>query len=175
MKYGEIKYCDIANGPGVRTSLFVSGCTHHCKNCFNPQTWDFGFGEEFTEKEAEKILESLEPAYISGFTVLGGEPMEPENQKGILPLMKRVRETYPDKNIWIYSGYIFDTEIIGKMLDNVPETRKILELTDVIVDGRFVEELKSLALKFRGSSNQRVIDVQKSLREGRTVLVEGLV
>lgn len=173
MNYGEIKYCDIANGPGVRTSLFVSGCTHHCKNCFNSQTWDFSFGKAFTEKEEEAILNSLSQGYISGLTLLGGEPLEPENQKGILPLLRKVREKYPEKSIWIYSGYLFDKEIVGKMLDTVPETREILELTDVIVDGRFVEELKSLSLKFRGSSNQRIIDVKKSLETGETVLAEG--
>ena len=173
MNYGEIKYFDIANGPGVRTSLFVSGCTHHCKNCFNSQTWDFNFGSPFTEKEENEILDSLKPEYVTGFTLLGGEPFEPENQKGVLPLLKKMKEKYPEKSIWIYSGYLFDKEIIGRMLDTVPETREILELTDVIVDGRFVEELKNLSLKFKGSSNQRTIDVQKSLKTGEVVLVEG--
>lgn len=169
MNYGEIKYCDIANGPGVRTSLFVSGCTHHCKNCFNPQTWDFNYGKEFTEKEIQEILDSLEPDYISGITILGGEPLEPQNQKGVLELLKKVRQVYPEKNVWIYSGYLFDKEIVGKMIDTISETREILELTDVIVDGRFVEELKSLSLVFRGSSNQRIIDVKASLEKGEIV------
>ncbi|MGN0164688.1 MAG: anaerobic ribonucleoside-triphosphate reductase activating protein [Lachnospiraceae bacterium] len=173
MNYGEIKYCDIANGPGVRTSLFVSGCTHHCKNCFNAKTWDFNFGEPFTEAEEKKIIDSLSPEYISGLTILGGEPMEPENQKGILPLLRKVRENYPEKSIWIYTGYLFDKEILDKMLGKVPETEEILKLTDVIVDGRFVEELKSLSLVFRGSSNQRIIDVKKSFKTGEVVIAEG--
>lgn len=173
MNYGEIKYCDIANGPGVRTSLFVSGCTHHCKNCFNAQTWDFNFGAPFTEKEEDEIVESLKPEYITGFTLLGGEPFEPQNQKGVLPLLKKIKTSFPHKTIWIYTGYLFDKEIIGKMLDTVPETKEILSLTDVIVDGRFVEELKSLSLKFKGSSNQRTIDVQASLASGDVVIVEG--
>lgn len=173
MNYGEIKYYDIANGPGVRTSLFVSGCTHHCKNCFNAQTWDFNFGAPFTEKEENEIVESLKPDYITGFTLLGGEPFEPQNQAGVLPLLKKIKASYPDKTIWIYTGYLFDKEIIGKMLDTVPETKEILSLTDVIVDGRFVEELKSLSLKFKGSSNQRTIDVQASLASGDVIIVEG--
>ena len=173
MNYGEIKYCDIANGPGVRTSLFVSGCTHHCKNCFNEQTWDFNFGEEFTKEIEERILDSLKPEYITGFTLLGGEPFEPSNQKGVLPLLKAIKEKYPDKTIWIYSGYLFDKEIMAKMVGNVPETEEILKLTDVIVDGRFVEELKSLSLRFKGSSNQRIIDVQASLNAGEVVILAG--
>lgn len=173
MNYGEIKYCDIANGPGVRTSLFVSGCTHHCKNCFNSQTWDFKFGNEFTEKEEDEIIASLKPEYISGFTLLGGEPFEPVNQKGVLPLLKKIKENYPEKTIWIYTGFLFDKEILGKMADNIPETNEILKLCDVIVDGRFIEELKSLSLVFRGSSNQRIIDVKKSLETGQVVIAEG--
>ncbi len=173
MNYGEIKYCDIANGPGVRTSLFVSGCTHHCKNCFNEQTWDFNFGEEFTRECEEKILESLKPEYITGFTLLGGEPFEPSNQRGVLPLLREIKARFPQKTIWIYSGYLFDKEILGKMLGNVPETEEILKLADVIVDGRFVEELKSLSLKFRGSSNQRVIDVKTSMASGEVILMPG--
>lgn len=173
MNYGEIKYFDVANGPGVRISLFVSGCTHHCKNCFNEKTWDFDFGQPFTEKEIEDIIKGLAPAYVQGFTCLGGEPFEPSNQKGILPLLRKIRETYPEKSIWIFTGYLFDKEIIDKMVPELEETMEILKLTDVIVDGRFVESLKNLNLKFKGSSNQRTIDVQKSLKLGNVELVEG--
>lgn len=173
MNYGEIKYMDVANGPGVRISLFVSGCTHHCKNCFNAKTWDFDYGQPFTEKQEEDIIKALAPDYVQGFTLLGGEPFEPVNQKGVLPLLKKIRATYPDKSIWIFTGYLFDTEIMEKMVTQYQETMEILKLTDVIVDGRFVEALKNLNLKFKGSSNQRTIDVAKSLETGSVVLLEG--
>ncbi|MDD6102725.1 MAG: anaerobic ribonucleoside-triphosphate reductase activating protein [Clostridiales bacterium] len=173
MNYGEIKYFDVANGPGIRTSLFVSGCTHHCKNCFNAKTWDFNYGEPFTDRQIDDIITSLMPEYVNGFTLLGGEPFEPVNQKGILPLLRRIKKELPSKSIWIFTGYLFDREIIGEMVGNIPETEEILKLTDVIIDGRFVEELKNLNLKFKGSSNQRTIDVQKSLKTGNVELVEG--
>lgn len=173
MYYGNIKYFDVADGPGVRTSIFVSGCTHHCKGCFNPDTWDFKYGKEFTEKEEEEIIKSLEPYYISGLTLLGGEPFEHVNQIGLLPLVKKVREKYPDKSIWAYSGYLFDRDIRDRMCNEWPETKELIGMIDVLVDGEFVLELKDLSLKFRGSSNQRVIDVQKSLKEGTVVLLEG--
>lgn len=173
MNYGEIKYFDVANGPGIRTSLFVSGCTHHCKNCFNAKTWDFNYGEPFTDRQIDDIIISLMPEYVNGFTLLGGEPFEPVNQKGILPLLRRIKKELPSKSIWIFTGYLFDREIIGEMVGNIPETEEILKLTDVIIDGRFVEELKNLNLKFKGSSNQRTIDVQKSLKTGNVELVEG--
>lgn len=173
MNYGEIKYFDVANGPGIRTSLFVSGCTHHCKNCFNAKTWDFNYGEPFTDRQIDDIITSLKPEYVNGFTLLGGEPFEPVNQKGILPLLRRIKKELPSKSIWIFTGYLFDREIIGEMVGNIPETEEILKLTDVIIDGRFVEELKNLNLKFKGSSNQRTIDVQKSLKTGNVELVEG--
>ncbi len=170
MYYGEIKFCDIANGPGVRTSLFVSGCTHHCQNCFNEMTWDFHYGQPYTQETEDRIVESLMPPYIKGLTILGGEPMEHVNQQGILPLILRVREQLPNKTIWVYTGYTYETDLLGKMCKEWDETMKILKNIDVLVDGEFVQDLKNLSLRFRGSSNQRIIDVQKSLETGTTVL-----
>jgi anaerobic ribonucleoside-triphosphate reductase activating protein len=169
MNYGEIKNCDIANGIGVRVSLFVSGCTHHCKGCFNAQTWDFNFGEPFTGETEEYIINCLSPDYIKGLTVLGGEPLEIQNQEALLPFIKRVKEMYPNKDIWVYTGYDFEKDVIGKMFENAV-TRKLMSYVDVLVDGKFVEELKDITLKFRGSSNQRVIDVKKSLEKDEVVL-----
>ncbi len=170
MYYGEIKFCDIANGPGVRTSLFVSGCTHHCQNCFNEMTWDFHYGQLYTKETEDKIVESLMPPYIKGLTILGGEPMEHVNQQGILPLILRVREQLPNKTIWVYTGYTYETDLLDRMCKEWDETMKILKNIDVLVDGEFVQDLKNLSLRFRGSSNQRIIDVQKSLETGTTVL-----
>ena len=173
MNYATIKNCDIANGPGVRVSLFVSGCTHRCKGCFNEVAWDFNFGKPFTEKEMDFIIEQLKPSHITGLTILGGEPMEPQNQPGILPLLRKVREVYGDtKTIWIFSGYLFDRDILGRMADTVPETKEILSYIDVMMDGPYVEELKDLSAYFRGSSNQRGILVQESLKSGNLVLWE---
>lgn len=172
MYYGEIKNCDIANGIGVRVSLFVSGCTHHCKNCFNPQTWDFNFGKEFTDETENEIIKMLEPDYITGLTVLGGEPFEPSNQQRLLPFLKRVKAKYPTKTIWIYSGYLFDEELLKESRARCEYTDEILSLTDVLVDGEFVEELKNITLLFRGSANQRIIDVQKSLEKNTVVIKE---
>ncbi|MBR2671828.1 MAG: anaerobic ribonucleoside-triphosphate reductase activating protein [Oscillospiraceae bacterium] len=171
MNYGRIYYCDIANGIGCRTALFVSGCTHHCKGCFNEETWDFSYGEPFTEDQENEIIESLKPEYIDGLTVLGGEPMEVSNQKALRPFLEKIKAECPDKTIWIYSGYTWD-EL------NDPDNRRchsddtsvILGLTDILVDGRFVEELKDITLNFRGSSNQRIIDVKASLESGALVL-----
>lgn len=170
MNYGNIKYCDIANGPGVRTSLFVSGCRHHCKGCFQPETWDFSFGAEFNEKLEDEILKSLEPDYIAGFTCLGGEPMEPENQPHVLHLIRRIREKFPEKNIWIYSGYTFEelTDPENKAC-HTEYTAEILSLLDCLVDGEFHLDKKDLMLKFRGSSNQRILDMQKSIKENSPV------
>ena len=151
MNYADIKCNDAANGPGVRISLFVSGCTHHCKGCFNEVTWDFNYGNPFTQKEIDMIIKDLEPPYISGLTILGGEPMEPANQPGILPLIRKVREVYGSgKTIWIYSGYLFDRDILGRMVNEIPETKEILSGIDVLMDGPYVEELKDLIrdLKF---------------------------
>lgn len=173
MNYADIKQYDVANGPGVRISLFVSGCTHRCPNCFNEVAWDFNYGKPFTEETIQMILEYLEPGYIWGLTLLGGEPMEHVNQKGLLPLLRKVKELYPNKSIWCFSGYLFDQDIVGRMMEEWPETKELLSYIDVMVDGEFVEAKKDLTKRFKGSSNQRTIDVSASLREGRVVIVEG--
>ena len=169
MNYGEIKDCDIANGEGVRVSLFVSGCTHHCPNCFNQQTWDFSFGQPFTREVEDRLLQMLSRSYIGGLSLLGGEPFEPQNQKVLLPFLRRVKEMYPQKNIWCYSGYTLE-ELLGPSCAHTDDTLPMLQLIDILVDGRFVEALKDISLKFRGSSNQRVIDVKKTLASGEKVL-----
>ncbi len=172
MYYSEIKDCDIANGPGVRVSLFVSGCTHHCKGCFNEMTWDFKYGKPFEREDEEKILALLEPSHIAGLTLLGGEPMEPVNQQALLPFVRRVKEKYPDKTIWCYTGYLFDRDILRDFCGKYEETAKILSYLDVIVDGEFIEAQKDISLRFRGSSNQRIIDVKKSMQSGIVALLE---
>ncbi len=172
MYYGEIKKCDIANGEGVRVSLFVSGCTHHCPGCFNQDTWDFCYGREYTEDTEKEILEALKPDYINGLSLLGGEPFEPQNQEVLVRLIENVREQYPQKTIWCYSGYLFDKELRGDSRARCEYTDEMLSMLDVLVDGRFVEKLKDIRLVFRGSSNQRIIDVKKSLEKGETVLWE---
>ena len=161
MYYGTIKKYDIANGPGVRVSLFVSGCRHHCKGCFNSEPWDFRYGQLYTEETEKEILAALEPGYIQGFTLLGGEPFEPENQVELVHLLQKVRETYPEKDIWCYSGYLFDVDLAegGRVYTEV--TDEMLSYIDVLVDGEFVEELKDITLKFRGSSNQRILELAK--------------
>ncbi|MBS6628227.1 MAG: anaerobic ribonucleoside-triphosphate reductase activating protein [Clostridiales bacterium] len=169
MNYGEIKDCDIANGEGVRVSLFVSGCTHHCPNCFNQQTWDFSFGQPFTREVEDRLLQMLSRSYIGGLSLLGGEPFEPQNQKVLLPFLRRVKEMYPQKNIWCYSGYTLE-ELLGSSRAHTDDTLPMLQLIDILVDGRFVEALKDISLKFRGSSNQNVIDVKKTLASGEKVL-----
>ncbi len=199
MNYGNIKFNDIANGEGVRTSLFVSGCTHHCKNCFNPETWDFNYGKPFTKEVEDEILKSLEPEHINGLTLLGGEPMEPANQQVLLPFVKRVKQKFPNKTIWCYSGYLFDKELLCENLEyadgkthktaephlvemfingkkqmvsraHTPITKEFLSYIDILVDGEFVQDLKDITLRFKGSSNQRVIDVQASLKQHQIVL-----
>ncbi len=170
MNYGNIKYNDIANGEGVRVSLFVSGCTHHCKNCFNPETWDFNYGKPFTKEIEDNIISALAPDHINGLTLLGGEPMEPANQKALLDFVKRVKSIYPNKTIWCYSGYLFDTELLSESRAHCPWTKELLSYIDILVDGEFKEDLKDITLRFKGSSNQRVIDVQKSLKENKVVL-----
>ncbi len=172
MYYADIKKADVANGLGVRISLFVSGCTHHCKNCFNEEAWDFHYGNEFTNKEIDKIIDLMDHPYISGLTLLGGEPLEHVNQQGILPLLRKVKEKFPDKNIWCYSGYTFEKDILEKMCKEWEETPEILSYIDVLVDGKFEEDKKDIKLRFRGSSNQRIIDVKKSLKENKTVLFD---
>ncbi|MCR5608681.1 MAG: anaerobic ribonucleoside-triphosphate reductase activating protein [Lachnospiraceae bacterium] len=170
MNYADIKQYDVANGPGVRISLFVSGCTHHCKGCFNEVAWDFNYGKPFTDETIDVIIGYLKEDFISGLTILGGEPFEPQNQKGILPLIKRYKEELPEKDLWIFSGYDFEKNIMGHMYEHVPETKEILKYTDVIVDGEFVEELKTVALRFKGSSNQRTILVKETMEQGKLVL-----
>ena len=171
MHYSTIKDCDIANGIGVRITLFVSGCTNHCKNCFQPQTWDFDFGEPFTEETEEKILEILKPDYKNGLTLLGGEPMEPQNQRALVPFLKRVREAYPNKNIWCFTGFTYEVLKTDGSHPRCEVTDEMLSLIDVLVDGRYVDELKDLTLQFRGSSNQRLIDMVKTRETGEVTLL----
>ena len=162
MNYAEIKYYDIANGLGVRTSLFVSGCTHHCKNCFNPVTWDFAYGQPFTDATIQELLDSCEPSYIQGLTLLGGEPMEPVNQQALLPLVQQFKARFPQKDIWCFSGYTYETDILapeGKAHCSV--TNELLRYIDILVDGEYKDELRDMRLKFRGSRNQRVLQIQK--------------
>ena len=172
MNYAAIKNCDIANGPGVRISLFVSGCTHRCPGCFNEEAWDFGYGEPFTQDTIELILKMLEPNHVKGLTLLGGEPFEPQNQPEILKLLRQVKEKYPDKSIWAFSGYLFEEDILSYRLCTAEITKEILGYLDVLVDGPFVAAKRDLTLRFRGSSNQRLIDVPASLNNGKIVLWE---
>ncbi len=174
MHYGAIKNHDVANGAGVRVSLFVSGCRNHCKGCFQPETWSFTYGKEFTEETEDEIIKLLEPSFIQGLTILGGDPMEPENQRALLPFLKRVRETYKDKDIWMYSGYTLEELTGGNPHCAIDVTADILRNINVLVDGRFDETLRNLTLQFRGSSNQRIIDVQLTLRTGDLILWEGI-
>lgn len=169
MNYATIKNCDIANGPGVRVSLFVSGCTHHCPGCFNQVAWDFDYGQPFTEETIAAILEMLRPDYIQGLTLLGGEPFEPQNQGAVVALLRRIQAEMPQKNIWAFSGYLFEQDILSGRLG---DTSEYLSYLDVLVDGPFVEAKKNLNLRFRGSENQRLIDVKASLKEGKTILWE---
>ena len=169
MYYADIKKVDVANGPGVRVSLFVSGCTHKCKGCFNEEAWDFKYGHEYTQKEEDKIIELLKPDYIEGITILGGEPFEYVNQKGILPLLRRIRKELPNKTIWCFSGYTFDTDILEDMCNKYEETKELISYIDVLVDGKFEIDKKNFKLKFRGSSNQKIVDVKKSLQTGQIV------
>ena len=173
MNYATIKFFDVANGPGVRVSLFVSGCTHRCKGCFNEEAWDFNFGEPFTAKEEEKILEALKPDYIKGFSLLGGEPFEPRNQTVLSDFLPEIKERYPHKDIWCYTGYDFEKDLLSGRLCDKAITMKMLSCIDILVDGKFVEEKKNLKLRFKGSENQRIIDVKKTMKENRIVLWEG--
>lgn len=166
MYFGEIKDCDIANGEGVRVTLFVSGCTNRCKGCFQPQTWDFCYGQPFAAETEERILAMLEPSYISGLTVLGGEPFEPSNQRALVPFLRRVRQRFPNKNIWCFSGFTYEELTTEDFRARCEVTDEMLSLLDVLVDGRFVEELKDISLRFRGSSNQRLIDLKASRGAG---------
>ena len=168
MNYAVIKNCDIANGPGVRVSLFVSGCTHHCKGCFNEVAWDFDYGQPFTEETIGKLLALLKPDYIKGLTLLGGEPFEPQNQPAIVELLRRIKAELPAKSIWAFSGYLYEDIVSGKLGD----TREYLRYLDVLVDGPFVQAKKNLSLRFRGSENQRLIDIPKTLAAGTVTLWE---
>lgn len=170
MNYATIKKYDVANGPGVRVSLFVSGCTHHCPGCFNPETWDFNYGNLFDSDVMNEIMKALEPSYIRGFTLLGGEPFEYKNQQGVLPLLREINNRFPHKDIWCFTGYDFEKDILGDMVTKWPETSEMLSYIDVLVDGEFVESQKDLSLRFRGSSNQRLIQVQESLNTDSIVL-----
>ena len=171
MNYCELKKCDIANGEGVRTTLFVSGCTNHCKECFQPATWDFGYGQPFTKEVEGEIIASLKPYFVNGLTLLGGEPFEPANQRALVPFLHRVREECPDKNIWCFSGFTLDKELlVDGSYPRCEVTDEMLSMIDVLVDGRFVRELKDISLRFRGSSNQRLIDMNKTRQEGTIVL-----
>lgn len=172
MNYADIKEIDIQDGDGVRVSIYVSGCHFHCKECHNPEAWDFNYGKEFTEKEIDYIIEKMDNDYISGLSILGGEPMEPINQEGLIPLVKKVKEKFPNKNIWLYTGYLFDKDILFDMYNKNEYTRNLVDNLDIIVDGQFVIEKKILDLKARGSYNQRKIDVQASIKEGKAVCLE---
>lgn len=172
MNYATIKWTDIANGEGVRISLFVSGCTHRCKNCFNEIAWDFSYGEAFDESVEQKILDALSSDFIAGISLLGGEPLEPQNQEGLFPFIKKVRQRFPQKTIWCYTGFVLDEKrgLLTALHKNTNCTKELISMFDVLVDGPYIEELKNIRLKFRGSSNQRVIDVKKTLQQKECVL-----
>ena len=175
MHYGAIKFNDIANGEGVRTTLFVSGCRNKCKNCFQPETWAFDYGEPFTDEVKEKIYASFENPFLSGLTVLGGEPMEPENQVELLPFLREFKRRFPTKTLWVFTGNLYEelTAGVGNHYKCIPETEELLSLIDILIDGRYEEEKKSLGLRFRGSSNQRIIDMNKTREQGEIVIWEG--
>ena len=174
MNYAVIKKFDIANGPGVRVSLFVSGCRHKCKNCFNSEAWDFDYGQPFTDDTIDEIINALSNDFIEGFSLLGGEPFEPENQEGVNKVLSAIREKCPNKTVWCYTGFDFEKQLLAGSVGNAQLVLKNLSMIDVLVDGKFVEELKSLDLLFRGSSNQRIIDVAPSLKEGKAIWLDGV-
>ncbi len=169
MNYGAIKKCDIANGVGVRTVLFVSGCRHHCKGCFQPETWNFDYGERYTKETEDEIIESLRPDYVDGITLLGGEPFEPENQRELVKLLRRIKKELPQKTVWSFSGYTYE-ELTGDSRAVCEVTNEMLSMLDVLVDGEFVEAKRNISLRFRGSENQRLIDMNKTRKEGKIVL-----
>lgn len=169
MNYGAIKKCDIANGVGVRTVLFVSGCTHHCKGCFQPETWNFDYGERYTKETEDEIIESLRPDYVDGITLLGGEPFEPENQRELVKLLRRIKKELPQKTVWSFSGFTYE-ELTGDSRAVCEVTNEMLSMLDVLVDGEFVEAERNISLRFRGSENQRLIDMNKTRKEGKIVL-----
>ena len=171
MHYGEIKNCDIANGEGVRVTLFVSGCTNHCKNCFQPQTWDFDYGKPFTEETEAELFRLLSPRYIRGLTLLGGEPFEPENQRALLPFLRKLRRELPEKTVWAFTGFTWEELHTERSHPRCEVTDELLNLIDVLVDGRYVEELKDIGLRFRGSSNQRLLDLNATRASGKLTLL----
>lgn len=170
MNYATIKYYDIANGSGVRSSLFVSGCTHACKGCFNPEAWDFKYGKEFNKEVAKEILKSLEPDYIAGLSLLGGEPFEPENQKGLIDFIREYKKRFPNKNLWCYTGFTYEKDLLQGGIAHIECTDELLSYIDVLVDGKFIEELHDVSLRFRGSKNQRLINLKKT-REGKEIVL----
>ena len=170
MNYCNIKKFDIANGEGVRTTLFVSGCTNRCEHCFQPETWDFNYGEEFTKEVEDDIIRSLEPYYVNGLTLLGGEPFEPENQPALTAFLRRVRAERPDKNVWCFTGFTLEELLENGSYPRTEFTDEMLSMIDVLVDGRFVNSLKNISLRFRGSSNQRIINVKETMSTGKIVL-----
>ncbi len=170
MNYAAIKKFDIANGPGVRVSLFVSGCRHHCKNCFNQQAWSFSYGKPFTEEVMEELFTALSADYIEGLSLLGGEPFEPENQQPLLTFAEEFKRRFPQKTIWCYTGFLYDSELLAGTVGNPETVRKLLSCIDVLVDGKFIEEQKNISLAFRGSENQRIIDLPRSLESGKVIL-----
>ena len=174
MNDAAIKKHDVANGPGVRVSLFVSGCEHYCKDCFNSEAWDFSYGKPFTEKTEREISAALAPPYIKGFSLLGGEPFHPANQDALLPLLRKIKSEYPEKDIWCYTGYVYEDELLGDGPAATKTAMEMLKNIDVLVDGRFEEKLKNLSLRFRGSENQRIIDLKASRAIGKTVLWSGM-
>jgi anaerobic ribonucleoside-triphosphate reductase activating protein len=175
MNYATIKDFDISNGLGIRISLFVSGCTHKCPGCFNEVAWDFNYGNEFNREVEDKIIKMLEPSFVAGLTLLGGEPFEVENQKALLPFVERVKKQYPHKNIWAFTGYLFDKDLLNESRARCEITDKLLSYIDVLVDGPFILSKKDIALKFRGSENQRIINVKESLKQNKIILIEELM
>ena len=166
MNFATIKKYDVANGPGVRVSLFVSGCNHRCKGCFNAEAWDFDYGEKYTKETEEEILTALDHSYIAGLSLLGGEPFDPRNQGCVTSLLRKVRARFPQKSVWCYTGYTFEKDLVEGGAAYTQYTSEMLSYIDILVDGKFVEELKDIKLRFRGSSNQRIIDVKRTLKEG---------
>ena len=175
MHYGAIKKFDIANGEGIRTTLFVSGCRNRCKGCFQPETWDFTYGQPFTKEAEEEIFATMSNSSVRGLTILGGEPMEPENQRELLPFLREFKSKFPDKTVWLYTGNLYE-ELTGKMGEHykcIECTEELLSYVDMLVDGRFVEEEKRLGLRFRGSANQRVIDMNETRKTGEITIWSG--
>lgn len=175
MYYGQIKKCDIANGEGIRTTLFVSGCRNKCKNCFQPETWAFDYGKPFTDEVAEEIFATFENPTLKGLTILGGEPMEPENQRELLPFLREFKRRYPNKTVWLFTGNLYEelTGALGEHYKRLDVTDELLSLVDILVDGRFIEERKRLGLRFRGSDNQRIIDMNKTRQSGEITIWDG--